>query len=171
MCKEGILHTGIPTEEELARCGGIPSRQRMEQGPVAVIECLQCIPCNPCKEACPAGAIRIGETITDAPVLDIERCVGCGQCIAACPGLAITVADLSRKDGQAELAFPFEFLPLPAVGDLVDAVDRAGAAVCRAAVLSVDQSEDNQGTSVIRIRFPAEHIAAVKSIRRLAKEV
>ena len=50
--KEGIAYTGIPSAEELSSCAGIPTRERMAKGPVAVIECIQC-PCP--RRATPSG--------------------------------------------------------------------------------------------------------------------
>ena len=101
--REGICYSGIPSADELCSCRGIPSRERMEAGPVAVVECIQCIPCNPCESACPFGAIKVGSPMTNAPVLDEAKCVGCGSCIARCPGLAITVINLNAGDGLAAL--------------------------------------------------------------------
>lgn len=83
---EGVRFTGIPSAEELRGASGIPSQERMKKGPVAVIECVQEIPCNPCENACPFGAIKIGDPITNLPVLDGEKCTGCGTCVAMCPG-------------------------------------------------------------------------------------
>lgn len=166
--KEGISYTGVPTAEELANCKGIPSNERMANGPVAVVECVQCIPCNPCESACPFGAISVGSPITNAPALDSAKCTGCGTCVAKCPGLAITVIDISRTDGKATLAFPWEYLPVPAVGDTVTAVDRTGSAICSATVLAVS-TPSNNATAVIKIEFDAEYAARVKSIVR-AKE-
>ena len=93
--KEGIAYTGIPSAEELSSCAGIPTRERMAKGPVAVIECIQCIPCNPCEMACPTGAISLGGAISNAPKLDGDKCIGCGKCVARCPGQAITTAPAS----------------------------------------------------------------------------
>ncbi|MFR5780390.1 MAG: NADH-quinone oxidoreductase subunit I [Oscillospiraceae bacterium] len=169
--KEGIAYTGIPSAEELSSCAGIPTRERMAKGPVAVIECIQCIPCNPCEMACPTGAISLGGAISNAPKLDGDKCIGCGKCVARCPGQAITVLNLAYSADKATLDFPYEFLPLPAEGDTVRAVNRAGAPVCEAAVLSVRKPKENDGTCVIRIAFPAEYAGEVKSIERLEREV
>lgn len=169
--KEGIAYTGIPSAAELASCAGIPTRERMAKGPVAVIECIECIPCNPCELACPTGAISLGGSISNAPKLDGDKCIGCGKCIARCPGQAISVLNLAYSASEATLDFPYEFLPLPAEGDTVRTVNRAGAPVCEAAVLSVRRPKENDGTCVIRISFPAEYAGEVKSIERLEREV
>ena len=129
--REGVAYTGIPSAEELAACPGVPSAERMAKGRVAVIECVQEIPCNPCENACHFGAIEIGEQITNLPVLHEEKCTGCGLCVANCPGLAITVIDKTYSDTEAVIEFPFEYLPLPAVGDIVDAVSRGGEVLCK----------------------------------------
>ena len=107
----GIVYDGVPSEEELASCPGVPSESRMRQGRVAVIECVQEIPCNPCSYSCKQGAITIGEQITNLPHLDEDKCTGCGQCVANCPGLAITIMDKSFSDKEAVIDFPFEYLP------------------------------------------------------------
>ena len=167
---EGVKYTGVPSAEELKNCPGVPSEERMRKGRVACVECVQEIPCNPCEHACPTGAIRLGGEISEAPSLDEEKCIGCGKCIAKCPGLAITVVNKAYAPGEASLDFPFEYLPLPGIGDSVQAVDRAGASVCEAKVLAVINPPENDGTAVIRIAFPLEYTDRVKSIKRLARE-
>jgi len=42
--------TGIATQEMVMNV--FPSIERINKGPVAVIECFQNIPCNPCQTAC-----------------------------------------------------------------------------------------------------------------------
>ena len=79
--------------------------------------------------------------------------------------------NLAYSASEATLDFPYEFLPLPAEGDTVRAVNRAGAPVCEAAVLSVRRPKENDGTCVIRISFPAEYAGEVKSIERLERGV
>ncbi len=107
--KRTLKTTGILCGEELLKCPGMPTRKRMEQGPVAIIECIQEIPCDPCVDACRKGAIQIGEDITRPPRLLEEKCNGCGSCIAECPGLAIFVADLNHSPEEALLKIPYEF--------------------------------------------------------------
>ena len=169
--KEGIAYSGVPSEEELAACPGVPSRARMARGAVAYIECVQCIPCNPCQQACPQGAITVGTPMTNMPVLDENKCVGCGRCVSKCPGLAITVINKACGGGLATLDFPYEYLPLPKVGDTVEAADRLGQAVCPARVLAVRSDGGDEGTRVIRIEFPLDEADRVRTIRRLKPEV
>ncbi len=46
----------------------------------------RCLGCRSCVEACPEGAVRVGET---GPVLDRSLCVRCLQCARACPAEAL----------------------------------------------------------------------------------
>lgn len=167
---EGVVYTGVPSEEELAACPGVPSEERMRRGRVACIECVQEIPCNPCEGICRFGAITVGEQITNLPCLDEEKCTGCGLCVANCPGLAITIIDKSYSPEEATIDFPFEYLPLPAEGDTVDAVSRAGETVCKGRILRVTKLPAYAGTAVIRMAVPQQYIDQVRSMRRLARE-
>ncbi len=167
----GIAYTGIPSQAELASCPGIPSIERLKKGRAACIECVQEIPCNPCESSCKFGAITVGSCITNLPHLDEEKCVGCGMCVASCPGLAITLLDLSFSDTEGTVDFPFEYLPLPKEGDVVDAVDRSGTVVCKGTVLKITKLKAYAGTTVIRIRIPAEYIHEVRSIKRLPRTI
>lgn len=160
-----VRKTWSLSEKALAQCKGRPSLKRMEQGPVAWLECTECIACNPCERACPVGAIHIGENISQRPALDETKCIGCGRCISHCSGLAITVIDLSDKE-QGILSFPYEYLPLPKAGDTVQAVNRIGEAVCPATVIKVSQTPEHHGTAVITIRVPRESAFEVRSIQR-----
>ena len=83
--KEGIAYTGIPSAEELSSCAGIPTRERMAKGPVAVIECIQCIPCNPCEMACPTGAISLGGAISNAPATSASAAASASRAAPARP--------------------------------------------------------------------------------------
>jgi len=128
-----IEECGVPTAAELARA--IPDEARLARGPVAIIECFQDIPCDPCQQACPRGAISgMAEDISHTPVLDADKCNGCGLCIAQCPGLAIFVVDLS-DEAVARVRLPYEYLPVPEVGQEVTALDRLGRPLGRAAVV------------------------------------
>lgn len=166
---EGIVYTGVPSKEELAACPGVPSEARMNRGRVACIECVQEIPCNPCEGLCKFGAISVGEQITNLPCLDEEKCTGCGMCVAGCPGLAITIIDKNYSDEEATIDFPFEYLPLPAQGDIVQASGRDGSVICPGRILRVTKLPAYAGTAVIRMAVAKEHIDEVRSMRRLPR--
>jgi len=100
----------------------LPSKKQLEKG-VAILECVQEIPCNPCVDSCPVNAISM-KNINAVPINDFDKCIGCGKCVGVCPGLAIFVVKI--KDGKASITLPYEFLPVPAVGEKVKALDRNG---------------------------------------------
>ena len=163
---QGVKYTGIPSEEELLASPGVPSRERLEQGPVAFIECVQDIPCNPCEEACPFGAIAIGEQITNLPVLHGDKCTGCGRCIASCPGLAIFKVHLHYTETTSLVEFPYEYCPLPNKGDSVPCGDRKGDYVTDGRVLSVKKAKADDGTAVIGVEVPKAYGLEVRTICR-----
>ncbi len=165
--KEGVKFTGIPSEEELKNSFGIPSIERMKQGRVAVIECVQEIPCNPCEGSCPFGAITIGNPITNLPHLIEEKCTGCGTCVAMCPGQAVFLINYNYSETEAEVSFPFEYLPVPEKGAAVDAVNRAGEVVCKGTVTAVRNPVAYKNTCVVTIAVPKEYINEVRSMKRI----
>lgn len=110
--------TGILSSKNLK----LPTRKQLEKG-VAILECVQEIPCNPCVDSCPVDAISMKD-INAPPVNDFERCIGCTKCVGICPGLAIFVVKV--KEGKAWVTLPYEFVPVPKVGNLVQVLDRAG---------------------------------------------
>lgn len=164
----GIAYTGIPSDEELKGCPGIPSEARIFKGRVAAIECIQHIACNPCVTACPFGAISMNGEITDLPVIDEEKCIGCGKCMSVCPGLAITMLDGSFSDDEITIDFPYEYLPYPKEGDDAEAVNRAGEVICKGHILKVMKPDANDAVRVIRMSVPKKYLHEVKSIKRLA---
>lgn len=153
--KSGVLDLGdIP----------MPPSERTEQGPVAILECIQHIPCDPCVKACPRGAITIKGNITDLPTLDDNKCNGCGLCVSICPGLAIFVVDRSGEE-EDFVTLPYEFLPLPEVGDVADALDREGKRVGAARVVRVLSGAKQDRTAVITVRVPKGLGMIVRNIR------
>lgn len=118
------LQRGYYTREELEHV--LPSRERVEEGRVAVIECIESIPCNPCAYACQDDGIKKDGLSTPAVVLE-DRCGGCSRCITVCPGLAIFMQLI--RDGKGYVTMPYEFNPEPTLGAKVDMMDRSGKIV------------------------------------------
>lgn len=138
--------TGIITLKDIQ----VPSKERLEKGPVAVIECPQSIPCDPCVEACPFHAISMND-INDLPKIDFEKCTGCGACIGKCPGLAVFVVDMTYSDNEALIKIPYEFA-LPKTGDTVKALDRKGNVKGDAKVIRVVKEKDKTGVVSIAVK-------------------
>ena len=166
----GIRTEGFPSWEELKNSRQVPSDERFQKGPVAIIECVEHIPCNPCEACCPFGAITIGEPITNLPRLDFDKCVGCGTCIAHCSGLAIFVVDKTFSADRAAVSFPHEYLPLPRKGQTVTAVGRDGENVCKAEVIRVTNPPANDHTPVVMVAVPVEFADVVRGMRRREDE-
>jgi Fe-S-cluster-containing hydrogenase component 2 len=121
--------TGVLSMNDLQ----IPSKKQLEKG-VAILECVQEIPCNPCVDSCPVHAISMKD-INAPPVNDFEKCIGCTKCVGVCPGLAIFVVKI--KDDKAWITLPYEFIPVPKVGDRVQASDRSGTSRGKALVKKI----------------------------------
>ena len=159
-----VIKNGYPSFAELKDSPGVPSDGRMEQGPVAFIECVQNIPCDPCAWVCPCEAIHVGEDITALPRLIEERCKGCGICIAACPGQAIFLVHINFSETEALITFPYEFVPFPQEGDIVTGVNREGAPVTTGRVIKVGMGKALDGTAVISLAVPKKFALHVRNI-------
>jgi Fe-S-cluster-containing hydrogenase component 2 len=156
--------TGVATQKDLEKV--MPSKERLKKGPVAVIECFQRIPCNPCYTSCKVGAIKeLVEDINDIPELDEDKCIGCGLCVSKCPGLAIFIVDETYSEDEAKIMLPYEFLPLPEEGQIVDALNREGKVVGKARVLQVKNGKYEDKTPLISIAVPKELSMEVRNIR------
>lgn len=158
-----LERTGIPTEEDLKTV--LPPAERLEKGPVSIIECFQKIPCDPCYHSCPRGAILPFEDINDLPKINFEKCNGCGLCISNCPGLAIFVIQKNYAPGKGLVKMPYEFLPLPEKGDEVDLLNRKGEAIGQGKVERVENRAQQDKTAVIWVSMPEELIMDARNIR------
>lgn len=129
------------------------------------IDCPEEIPCNPCQFSCPAGAILIRGALTARPETLPERCFACGSCVAACPGQACFLVDEDYSDTRATIDFPYEFLPLPQPGQVVEARDNGGNTVCMGEIIAVLERAAWQQTRVVRMAVPKQHVLAVRGMK------
>ena len=136
----------------------IPSKKHLKKG-VACIECIQEIPCNPCVDSCPVHAISM-KNINAIPIVDYDACIGCGKCVSVCPGLAIFV--LKIVDEKGLITLPYEFVPLPAVGEEVLALNRKGEVETTGIVKKINKRDN---TTVITIEISKIYIMDVRNIR------
>ena len=101
----------------------MPSKERLQKGPVVFIECPERIACNPCQEVCAVGAINMSD-VNSLPEIDFEKCKGCGLCVQICPGLAIFMAQYSGD--KILMTLPYEYLPIPQERDVVRVLNKNG---------------------------------------------
>ncbi|MGM0600006.1 MAG: 4Fe-4S binding protein [Candidatus Rifleibacteriota bacterium] len=158
-----LINDGIISIEELKTV--LPPEERLNKGPVAIVECMQDIPCDPCVYACPVKAIKMREGITDKPVLDFEKCTGCGLCVAKCPGLAIFIVNKNISPGKASVSMSYELLPLPAKDEMVTLLDRAGNEKGEGRVLRVVNPPANDKTAVVTVEVPEDQMMEIRAIR------
>lgn len=144
-----------------------PSEERLQKGPVAIVECFQEIPCNPCETSCPRKAITVGEDINALPKVNHDKCNGCTVCVARCPGLAIFVVDRNYSDRESTVTLPFEFLPLPRKGETVEALDREGRVCSLAKVVKVVNTKAQDRTPLVTLAVPKGLEREVRFFRRL----
>lgn len=145
--------TGAISVDEIKK----PGEEHLKRG-VAIIECVQEIPCNPCVDACPFGAISM-ENLNAIPQIDYDKCRGCGKCVSVCPGLAIFVVRVRGEDGFVTL--PYEMLPMPEKGEVVDVLNREGKVMGEGVVTNV--RVENK-TGVITVRVDKNLIMEVRNI-------
>ncbi|WP_368490995.1 FAD-dependent oxidoreductase [Clostridium sp. BJN0013] len=154
---QNLLQNGYLSEKEVIKYPGVVSEKVRKRGIVPIIECTQNIPCDPCQTACSMGCIKIGNTITNLPVVDENsNCIGCGMCVASCSGQAIFLVDENYAPGFAAISMPYELYPLPQKGDKGVALDRAGKVLGEAQVIEVKTIKAMDGTNVLTIKVPLE---------------
>lgn len=82
--------------------------------------------------------------------------MNCGACVACCPGQAIFLVNEHASETEATITLPYEFLPLPSVGENGIALDRSGQEVCPAIVEQVRRAPAFDSTVLLTIRVPKE---------------
>jgi len=158
-----LERTGVASEEQV--CGAFPSLERMQKGPVAIIECFQKIPCNPCATSCKKGAIKPFVDINDLPDIDHQECNGCTLCVFNCPGLAIMVVDYSHSETHATFKIPYEFLPLPKKGEMVKGLARSGEEIGDCKVINVVNSKVMDRTPLVTVEVDKKYLKSFRNIR------
>ena len=163
-----LLNKGYVADEEIERFPGVTH----QKGIHPVIECTQNIPCNPCQDACKMGCIRIGRNITSLPAIDPDKkCVGCGMCVASCSGQSIFLVEEDVEEGYGEVTMPYEFLPLPKVGDRGIALGRNGKYVCDAEVTKIRTAPVFDHTYLLTIKVPNDMVMKARFYKKeMAKE-
>jgi len=155
--------TGVHTLKDLE--GMIPPPERFKKGPVAIVECIQEIPCDACVYAC-ARKLISKKTIITPPRLDFEKCTGCGVCVGKCPGLAVFVVDTHKApEGKAWVTIPYEFLPMPKVGEVVRALNRDGNDVGAAKVVRVVRLSKEEKTALVTFEVDKEFAMEARALR------
>ena len=148
------IKTGILSKKDL----NLPSIEQLKKG-VAVIECIQKIPCNPCVTSCPVNAISMDD-INALPEIDYDKCIGCAKCVGICPGLAIFVIKII--DDKALVTLPYEMLPIPDKGDIVEGLNRSGEKIDDVKVKKVLRKGK---TSVITVETDKKNAMDIRNIR------
>lgn len=150
-----LLENGYVSDDEIERYPGVTKGS----GVHPVMECTQNIPCNPCQDACPKGCISIGSNITSLPVVKSDvKCIGCGMCVASCSGQAIFLVEDDIGDGYGTVTLPYEFLPLPEVGQKGIALGRDGKKVCEAEITNVRSSKAFDHTHLLTMKVPTDMV-------------
>jgi len=160
--------TGVPSDEQIK--SAYPKEARRKKGPYAVIECFQDIPCNPCQTSCPKKAIALAEDINQTPQLDFDKCNGCGICAFTCPGQAIFIIDETFSKRDALVSIPYEFAPLPLVGDTIIALNREGKEVCSGTVHNILNPKIADKTPLIVLSVPKEWAMHVRFFKQYREE-
>jgi len=163
-----LFRKGYLADGELSHYPGVPTSERLNQELMPVIECIQNIPCNPCQDACPQGCIVIGSTITNLPAINQSaKCSGCGMCVVSCSGQAIFLVDVNYAPGYAAISLPYEFKPLPAVGTSGVALDRSGAILGEAEVISVRKTAVMDETAILTMKVPVQWAMSARFFKQL----
>ncbi|MBF0314045.1 MAG: FAD-dependent oxidoreductase [Oligoflexia bacterium] len=122
-----------------------------------LISCTQDIPCNPCESSCHLGAISIGDKINQQPSVNFNLCKGCGLCVPACPGRAIRILQYNYSDTHSALTLPFEFLPYPQEGHLIDLYNAQGQVITKGSVHKLQKPKQKTDCGTITVLVEKQH--------------
>ena len=101
MVRSAVIALDAPGAAIRRPVGGALSRRALLNGrattwvPVVNVRtgsCLGTSRCGHCVEACPEGALRIGDDVAGAPpIVDVSRCEACSGCLDVCPTGALSL--------------------------------------------------------------------------------
>ena len=86
--------------------------------------------------------------------------------MARCPGLAIFLVDKAYSETEATVAFPYEYVPTPEVGEEWEAVDRQGQVKCKGKIVKVMNPKAFDRTPIVTVAIPKEFADEVRSVKR-----
>ena len=87
------------------------------------------------------------------------------MCVASCSGQAIFLVDEDCGDGTGTVTLPYEFLPLPEVGQKGKGLSRSGEEICEAEVVSVKSIKAFDHTNLLTMRVPKEYVMKARFFR------
>ena len=90
----------------------------------------------------------------------------CGMCVASCSGQAIFLVSENPEKGTGEVTIPYEFLPLPKVGEKGYGLSRSGQRICDATVRRVRTSKAYDGTALVTIEVPIGYTDRARFYRK-----
>ncbi|MBQ6569045.1 MAG: RnfABCDGE type electron transport complex subunit B [Clostridia bacterium] len=86
-CPKKLIELVPFKDAKIVRC------RNMDKGGATRKICKSgCIGCMQCQRNCPAGAVKVENSVA---VVDVEKCIGCGLCSEVCPSKCIT--DIIKK--------------------------------------------------------------------------
>ena len=68
------------------------------------------------------------------------------------------------------VGMPYEFLPLPKIGEEMLCLDRAGQLKCKGQVVKVIDKKQQDRTAVIYLKVPKDYLMDVRNIRKVVAQ-
>ena len=75
------------------------------------------------------------------------------------------MVDETYEEGFDSVKFPYEFLPMPKIGDKGKALDRQGKPVCDAEIVGIKKTPIMDKTAVVTMKVPLEYVHAARFYR------